>query len=139
MKPDDERAGRRMNISRNEAEAWLARYGQAWTQADPELASSLFTEDCRYFETPYAQPAVGHAGVRRYWQAVPDAQRDVRFDFKVLAVDGGTVIAHWTAAFVRVATGAQVSLDGVFLLEFADGVHCRTLREWWHRDEGPGA
>ena len=55
-------------------------------QADPELAGSLFTEDCRYFETPYSEPAVGREGVRRYWQAVPDAQRDVRFDYAVLAV-----------------------------------------------------
>ena len=126
-----------MTITRNDAESWLTRYGQAWMQADPELASSLFTEDCRYFETPYSEPAVGREGVRRYWQAVPDAQRDVRFGFRVLAVDEGSVVAHWTASFVRVATGVQVSLDGVFLLEFADALHCRSLREWWHREERP--
>jgi uncharacterized protein (TIGR02246 family) len=129
-----------MNIRRDEAEAWLTRYGQAWMQADPELAAVLFTDDCRYFETPYSEPAVGRAGVRRYWQAVPDGQRDVRFDYRVLAVDGETVIAHWTASFVRAATGVRVALDGVFLLEFAAGALCRTLREWWHRSEtGPAA
>jgi hypothetical protein len=126
-----------MMLTRTDAEAWLARYGEAWIRADPALASSLFSDDCRYFETPYSEPAAGRAGVRRYWQAVPDGQRDVRFDFQVLAVDGGTVIAHWTASFVRVASGAQVALDGMFLLEFADASHCRSLREWWHRSESP--
>jgi hypothetical protein len=124
-----------MTLDRADAEAWLARYGKAWMQGDPELACSLFTADCRYFETPYSEPAVGPDGVRRYWQAVPDGQRDVRFDFTVLAVDGDRVIAHWAASFVRVATGTSVALDGMFLLEFGDAGHCRTLREWWHREE----
>ena len=124
-----------MTISRNDAEAWLTRYGQAWTQGDPELACALFADDCRYYETPYSEPSVGRDAVRRYWQAVPDGQRDVRFAFEVLAVDGAAVIAHWTARFVRVASGAQVALDGMFLLEFASASECRCLREWWHRSE----
>jgi uncharacterized protein (TIGR02246 family) len=124
-----------MTIARADAETWLARYGEAWRQGDPELACSLFAADCRYFETPYSEPAVGRDGVRRYWQAVPDGQRDVRFDFNVLAVDGDRVVAHWTASFVRMPSGANVALDGMFLLEFSDARHCRTLREWWHREE----
>jgi hypothetical protein len=124
-----------MTITREEAEGWLRRYGQAWIEGDPELAGTLFSEDCRYFETPYSEPAVGREGVRRYWQAVPDGQRDVRFDFSVLAVERGSVIARWTASFVRTASAARVALDGVFLLEFTDCGECRVLREWWHRSE----
>jgi len=56
----------------------------------------------------------------------------------VLAVEGDTVVAHWTASFVRVASGARVALDGMFLLEFDDQLACRTLREWWHREECAG-
>lgn len=128
-----------MTMTREEAEAWLTNYGEAWTRGDPALAASLFSEDCRYHETPFDAPAVGRAGVLRYWQAVPDRQRDVRFSFAVLGVDGDRVLAHWTAAFRRVSTGAQVALDGVFLLEFTEARTCRTLREWWHRSETPPA
>lgn len=124
-----------MNVSRKDAEDWLTRYGQAWRRGDPALAASLFSEDCHYYETPYSEPFVGRDGVRRYWQAVPDAQRDVYFGFKVLATDGDAVIAHWNASFVRIAPGTQVALDGIFLLEFASAAQCRTLREWWHRSE----
>jgi hypothetical protein len=28
-----------------------------------------------------------------------------------------------------------VRLDGVFVLEFSEDGLCRSLREWWHRDE----
>lgn len=124
-----------MTISADQAETWLRRYGEAWMQADPALAASLFSDDCRYYETPYSEPAIGPEGVRRYWQAVPDAQRDVRFDYRLLAVRDDCAVAHWTASFVRAASGAEVRLDGVFLLEFTDERRCRVLREWWHRSE----
>lgn len=126
-----------MTLSRDAVEAWLARYGEAWMQADPDLAATLFSDDCRYYETPYSEPCVGRAGVRRYWQVVPEHQRDVRFGFRLLAVEGDSAVAHWTASFVRLASGARVRLDGVFLLEFTDGGLCHTLREWWHRAETP--
>lgn len=121
------------------AEQWLWRYGQAWEQADPAAAAQLFTEDCLYFETPYAEPARGRAGVARYWTAVPEGQTNVSFRFRLLAVQADTVFAHWSASFTRVASGVLVELDGVFVLEFADSSLCRTLREWWHRREAPAS
>jgi hypothetical protein len=126
-----------MTGPRAEAEVWLARYGEAWIRGDPDLAASLFSDDCRYYETPYSEPELGRAGVRRYWQAVPDGQRNVDFGFELLAVSGNTAIAHWTASFDRVSTGAHVALDGMLLLEFDGNGACRTLREWWHREEKP--
>jgi ketosteroid isomerase-like protein len=119
------------------AEHWLQRYGAAWEGADPAAAAELFTEDCQYFETPFSPPACGREGVLHYWSAVPEGQTDVSFRFHLLAVQSSTVIAHWTASFTRRASGSRVALDGVFALEFDDRGLCRTLREWWHREESP--
>ncbi len=126
-----------MTLTHSFADTWLARYGQAWEQAAPTGAAELFTEDCRYFETPYAEPAIGRAGVLKYWQRVPDGQADVSFRYRVLAGQAQTVIAHWSASFTRLATRARVDLDGMFLLEFDERGLCSTLREWWHREETP--
>ncbi|MFN7571430.1 MAG: nuclear transport factor 2 family protein [Betaproteobacteria bacterium] len=127
-----------MTLSLAQATDWLTRYGRAWIEQSPEQAAALFTEDCRYFETPFDAPAIGREGVRAYWQAVPDAQRDIEFVYRVLSIDGCTAIAHWHAIFTRVASGERVQLDGVFVLEFADSGLCHTLREWWHRQVQPG-
>ena len=51
-----------MTLTHAFADTWLNRYGQAWEQADPAQAAELFAEDCRYFETPYSEPAVGRSG-----------------------------------------------------------------------------
>jgi hypothetical protein len=71
---------------------------------------------------------------------VPEGQTDIDFEARVVAVLARTVIAHWTAAFTRIASGTRVALDGVFTLEFNGDGLCSTLREWWHRREtAPGA
>ena len=119
------------------AEQWLQRYGDAWERADPSAAAQLFTEDCQYFEKPFSPPACGRDGVLRYWSAVPEGQTDVSFRFRLLAVQVNTVIAHWSASFTRRASGLRVALDGVFVLEFDERGLCRTLREWWQREERP--
>jgi hypothetical protein len=75
--------------------------------------------------------------VLQYWQAVPEGQTDITFRYQILAVQAPTVIAHWNASFTRTANGTRVKLDGVFVLEFTVEGRCRTLREWWHREEEP--
>lgn len=126
-----------MKITMATADDWLRKYGQAWEERAPQMAVQLFAQDCRYFETPFSEPQIGRDGVLKYWQAVPDGQTNIAFRYRVLSVQSRTVIAHWSASFTRVASGVQVKLDGMFVLDFDDDGLCRTLREWWHRDETP--
>jgi ketosteroid isomerase-like protein len=125
-------------LTTSEAEAWLDAYGRAWADGDADALLSLFTPHAEYRETPFGPPMVGHAAIRRYWQAgAAEGQRDVRFGFTLWAVQGTEAFAHWTASFTRAATGEPVRIDGAFALAFvrdAEGTPlCATLREWWHR------
>jgi uncharacterized protein (TIGR02246 family) len=116
--------------------AWLEAYRLAWEGRDPEAVSRLFTEDATYQETPFTQPMQGRAAIRRYWsEVVVAAQEQIRFGYEVLAVAEDCAIAHWWASFTRVASRAQVSLDGIFLLTFDAAGRCRQLREWWARKD----
>jgi ketosteroid isomerase-like protein len=126
-----------MTLTPATAEHWLQRYGDAWEREDPAAAAGLFTEDCQYFETPFSPPACGREGVLRYWSAVPEGQTEVSFRFRLLALQSSTAIAHWSASFTRRTSGSRVALDGVFVLDFDERGLCRTLCEWWHREESP--
>lgn len=113
-------------------ERWLDGYEAAWEARDAEAASRLFTAGARYYETPYSEPFVGRDGIREYWATVTEDQRDVEFEYDVVAVDGETGVARWNAVFAAGPDGTRVELDGVFVLAFdADGL-CSELREWWH-------
>ncbi len=110
---------------------WLDAYGEAWEQRDPDQVVPLFTEDAVYAESTWAPPAVGHDGIRRYWEGATEPQRDVSFGYEIVTVD--PAVARWWASYTRDA--AEYELDGVFLLDFDPATgRCSRLREWWfHR------
>jgi uncharacterized protein (TIGR02246 family) len=123
-------------MTHDELRSWLDTYGRAWETRDPELVVTLFTQDATYQETPFVKPMRGRAAIHEYWaQKVVQLQEDVRFGHEVLAVETDTGIAHWWVSFVRIRTKSKVKLDGIFLLTFDRTRHCRTLREWWVKQE----
>jgi ketosteroid isomerase-like protein len=113
-------------------EAWLARYEQAWEQRDPAQAAALFTDDAPYHEMPFDAPKAGRAGIRDYWTTVTADQRNIDFESRVIAVNGQTGVARWSASLSSAASGARIELDGVFVLQFDQSGLCSELREWWH-------
>ena len=112
--------------------AWLARSEQAWEQRDPAQAAALFTDNAPYHEMPFDAPKAGRAGIRDYWATVTADQRNVDFTSQVVAVNGQTGVARWSASLTSAANGARVELDGVFILKFDGSGLCSELREWWH-------
>jgi SnoaL-like protein len=113
-------------------EAWLARYEEAWEHRDPARAAALFTENAPYHEMPFDAPKAGRSGIRDYWAKVTADQRDVDFTSSVVAVNGRTGVARWSAKLKSASSGVRVELDGVFVLTFDDSGLCSELREWWH-------
>jgi hypothetical protein len=69
-----------------------------------------------------------------YWRTVTADKRDIKFNWKLFAVNGYTAVAHWSAKFRLESTGAIIELDGMFVLEFnpENPGQCSALAEWWH-------
>lgn len=123
-------------MNRDELKRWLDAYGRAWETRDSDLVVTLFAEDATYQETPFVEPMRGRAAIHDYWELkVVHTQEQVKFGHAVLAAADDTGIAHWWTSFVRVKSQSKVRLDGVFLLTFDANKLCRTLREWWVRQE----
>jgi hypothetical protein len=118
-------------------ERWLRAYGQAWEGRDPAAAALLFTADAEYYWTPLDPPQRGPAGIAAAWQAAISQQRDIKFQFEILAVTGATGIARWRADFTRLPAQSKVVIEGILTAEIADATHCRVFREWWHSAETP--
>lgn len=123
-------------MTHHDLESWLDAYGRAWETRDADLVATLFTEDATYQETPFVEPMRGRAAIRDYWELkVVHTQEQVKFGYDILAAAEDTGIAHWWTSFVRVKSKSKVRLDGIFLLTFDADNRCRTLREWWVRQE----
>lgn len=108
-------------------------YLRAWTQQDPELITTIFTDGATYHERVLGEPVRTRAGIRNYWQTkVVDAQANI--DARLLnlytATDGTTVIAEWEATFDDRVQGVRKRMREVAILEFA-GEQIASLREYW--------
>jgi len=119
------------DLALDDVERWLSGYQEAWETRDPAAAARLFTADARYFETPWSLPFDGRSAIADYWASVTADQRDVEFEFEIVAVNAATAVARWSAGFELASTGTAIALDGVFILEFETAETVGELREWW--------
>jgi hypothetical protein len=124
-----------MSIDLVAFESWLNAYGRAWENRDAEAASALFTEDGTYQVTPFLEPMRGRKAIFEYWSEVARTEENIKFGYEILAVNPGRNIARWSASFVRVPPGLHTKLDGIFLISLDEEGHCKSLQEWWHKQQ----
>ncbi|WP_409428978.1 nuclear transport factor 2 family protein [Mycobacterium sp. SMC-11] len=108
-------------------------YLRAWTQQDPELIVTIFTDDATYHERVLGEPIRTRAGIRDYWQrkvVEGQANIDARLLNLYTATDGSTVIAEWEATFDDRVQNVRKRMREVAILEFA-GERISSLREYW--------
>ncbi len=113
------------------AKEWLQRYVAAWESADAGAVADLFAEDAVYRSHIFKSPNRGRRGVREYWSSATSTQRDVNVLLGDAIVDEDRVAVEWWATMFDSDEGHDITLPGVLLLRFRDGL-CDDLREYWH-------
>src|SRR5579864_3428063 len=116
--------------------SWLNAYGRAWESRDPRAAAELFAPDASYQVTPFVPPLSGSDAIFEYWVHVTQTEEDVRFGFKILAVNPDQGVARWRASFVLKPPGLRTKLDGIFVVSLDATGRCSSLKEWWHKEQG---
>jgi hypothetical protein len=130
-----------IGVTRSEVTEWLERYYDAWRRSDPEAASSLFTADAIYSESPYEQSwpkgkrMTGRQQIAEYWRYVTtDLSRFIDGGFDLWAVEGGNAFARWWADAEILGEGYWVDAEGILRLTFVDRhdgqLVCSELLEW---------
>jgi ketosteroid isomerase-like protein len=115
---------------------WLAAYGDAWQNGDADAVITLFSDNAKYYETPFSDPMIGRPAIHNYWrEGAAESQTDIRFTYQALAVTENKGLAQWQATFTRLPSGNRVELDGFLTAEFNPTGKCTLFREWWHRRE----
>jgi hypothetical protein len=118
---------------------WCSNYKRAWETQDPALFVSLFTPDCEYRESPFAEPVPGSA-FYDFWGALAQTQKDNHIDIEILGwAPGNRAILKWDATTRNPKNGEHQTGSGVFLLRFSVDGQCSDVREWqhWHRTGDP--
>jgi hypothetical protein len=114
---------------------WLDAYGHAWENRNPEAAAALFTEEGTYQVTPFLKPMYGREAIFEYWSEVARTEENIKFSFEILVASAEINIARWSASFVIVPPGLRTQLDGIFLISLDKEGRCKSLQEWWHKEQ----
>jgi hypothetical protein len=115
--------------------SWLDTYGQSWENRNPEAAAALFTENGTYQVTPFLEPICGRKAIFEYWSEVARTEENIRFGYEILVANPELNIARWSASFVIVPQGLQTQLNGIFLISLDEEGLCKSLQEWWHKQQ----
>jgi SnoaL-like domain len=120
-----------MTLTKQQVREVLDVYMRAWTEQDPELITSIFTDGAAYHERVLEAPILGRDGIRHYWQTkVVGSQANIKVELLHLYLDGATAIAEWEAEFDDTAQQVRKRMREVALLVF-EGQLIASLREYW--------
>lgn len=110
----------------------------AYNRHDSEAAAALYAPDGEHEEIAFSQPRQGHkalaGGLRRFFDAFPDARWDVRDVF--LDGDRAAVSYVLTGTLQNdlgsvIASGQQMNLRGVLILEMTSSGLIQRTEDYW--------
>jgi len=113
---------------------WLKQLAQSWEDKDTERFSGLFTEDARYFRTPFEDPKSGRKEIGTAINKVFSACENIKFGYEIISFSQDTGVCRWWCKFVRGVSQELIKLDGVFICEFNNNKSCKIFRKWWLTD-----
>jgi ketosteroid isomerase-like protein len=124
-----------VGLTKQDVRDVLATYIQAWQDQDPDLITTIFTEDATYHERVLRDPIPDREAIRAYWQSkVVGAQANIRCTLLNLYLDGDTAVAEWEAVFDDVEDGVRKRMREIAVLTF-EGHLVSSLREYWASED----
>ena len=119
-------------MDRNQFQAWLDRYVEAWKTYDPDQIGSLFSEDATYAYHPKDEPERGRAAILEAWFHQPDEKGTYDAKYEVLAIDGDTYVAQGRSDYFETPGGPlRDQYFNVYVCRFNEAGECTEFVEHW--------
>jgi len=81
-------------MNTNDFKYWLKLYGQAWEDKDAKRFSELFSENAKYYWTPFEEPKNGKFGIREAVENAISTQENIKFGSEILPFGNNTGICR---------------------------------------------
>ncbi len=124
-------------MTRDDVQAWLDGYIDAWRTYDPERIGALFTHDAEYRYHPWDEPLRGRDAIVRSW-VVPEGPASSRDEpgtyharYEPYAVDGERAVAVGSTDYLAADGSVERRYRNVFLLRFDEAGRCGSFTEWF--------
>jgi nuclear transport factor 2 (NTF2) superfamily protein len=124
-------------INSDAVNIWLSNYVAAWKSYDPEAIGALFSEDARYYFSPYSEPLEGREAIVADWLKNPDKAGTYTAEYKLIATNGNLVVTNGRSTYFE-DDGKTVrrEYDNIFVIEFDEMGRCNFFKEWYMKKPG---
>lgn len=125
-------------MNRDDVQAWLDRYVEAWRSSDADEVAALFADDAVYRYRPYgedANAAVGREAIVAAWLEEGDPPDSWEARYEPFAVDGDRAVATGISRYFASAKGPERVFHNAFLLRFAPDGRCAEFTEYYMLEE----
>ncbi|MDP2860787.1 MAG: nuclear transport factor 2 family protein [bacterium] len=117
-------------MNRKKFQHWLEKLGKAWSGLNPEAAAHLFSKDVEYYESATKSPCESWDNVSDLWKIISTNQKDVAFDFDILAVSKNICVANWRVKRVLLPQNTKQKIDGIFVFKLDEDGLCNYFKQW---------
>jgi len=126
-------------MNREDVQAWLDRYIEAWRANERGLIEALFTEDAVYRYRPYHGPdqaSIGFSEIANGWLAQPDDPGSWEAHYEPYVVEGDRAVAIGFSRYLASDSRPERTYHNAYLLRFADDQRCAEFTEFYMLEEG---
>ena len=124
-------------MTRDDVQAWLDRYIDAWRTYDPAAIGDLFAEDAEYRYRPGDEPVRGREAIVRDWVA-PEGNASTRDEpdswaakYEPYAVEADRAVAIGWSRYLASGETPEKRYHNCYLLEFDAQGRCRSFTEYF--------
>ncbi|MBI2662871.1 nuclear transport factor 2 family protein [Candidatus Woesearchaeota archaeon] len=117
-------------MSDNKFTDWFKKLGKAWSERDPHQAVNLFSKDVEYYESVFDSSCDSLDKVLELWKVIPTNQKDVTFDFDIIATKNNLAVANWRVTRTLLPMNKKQIIDGIFVIKLNDEGRCNYLKQW---------
>lgn len=114
---------------------WLETLKIAWVKREPKKAVQLVADRFEYYEEPLEKPITKKEALIEVWKEVPKTQKDILFNYKIVAEKNNLGVAEWEAKYVSIKTNKKFKLNGVFLVRLNKDGRATEFKQWWSTKE----
>jgi len=110
--------------------SWLKKFGEAWSERNPQKVLSLFSKNVKYYESVFEPPYEDLNKVLSLWKVVPLNQKDVTFNFEIITVSDDLAVANWKVTRTLLPTNQRQKIDGIFIIKLNNESLCYYFKQW---------
>ena len=121
-------------MNRDDVQAWLDRYVEAWRSNEPGRIGELFTEDAVYGYRPWDsddQTVRGRDAIVASWLEEPDDPAAWEARYETYAVEGDRAVAVGWSRYAAAGDDPERTYHNAYLMRFAPDGRCAEFHEFY--------